>query len=165
MSQKSTPDIQQSVAAITLESVLSNINYYRVHDYVEQIALVNVLPSILSQKPNVRLIVLDSVTFHFRHDFEDLGVRTRLLNGMAQKLTSIAAQFNVAVVVMNQMTTKMTDGGSILTPALGESWGHSCTNRVILYWKDGQRYAHLYKSPTNKSDTVPYQVTSSGIRW
>ena len=28
------------------------------------------LPSILAMYPSVRLVVLDSITFHFRHDFE-----------------------------------------------------------------------------------------------
>lgn len=41
---------------ITLESVLSNITYYRIHSYVEQLALVNLLPSILKQDPKVRSV-------------------------------------------------------------------------------------------------------------
>jgi len=83
---------------------------------------------------------------------------------MAQNLMAVAERFNLAIVLMNQMTTKVQDNDSTLVPALGESWGHSCTNRVILYWKDGQRYAHLYKSPMMKADTAPYQVTSDGVR-
>ncbi len=65
---------------------------------------------------------------------------------------------------MNQMTTRFENNEALLVPALGESWAHTCTNRVVLYWRDGQRYAHLYKSPLKKADTVPYQVTAEGIR-
>jgi RAD51-like protein 2 len=83
---------------LTLEAVLSNIIYYRVHDYVEQIALVNVLPKILREShQRVRLIVIDSVTFHFRHDFEDMSLRSRLLNNLAQNLMFIAEQHGIAV--------------------------------------------------------------------
>jgi RAD51-like protein 2 len=150
----------------TLDKILSRIFYYRVHDYVEQIALVNLLPNIINQLPNVKLIVIDSVTFHFRHDFTDMSLRTRILTTMAQNLMSIAQNFNCSVILMNQMTTKVNgkESGSMLVPALGETWAHCCTNRIILYWKEGQRFAHLYKSPDRKSDTISYSVTEHGIR-
>jgi len=138
----------------TTESILSSIHYYRVHDYVEQIALVNILPSLLQEDPLIKLIVVDSIAFHFRHDFENMSVRTRLLNNMAQSLLEIAEGRKVAVVLMNQVTTKISStAAATLAPALGESWGHTCTNRVILYWKDGCRNAHLYKSPSQEATT------------
>ena len=43
-------------------------------------------------------IVLDSVTFHFRHDFKDLRLRSRLLHGMAQTLGQLASDKDVAVL-------------------------------------------------------------------
>ena len=45
----------------------------------------------------VQLIVIDSIAFHFRHDFDDMSLRTRLLNGLAQKLITIAAHHDIAV--------------------------------------------------------------------
>ena len=138
----------------TVDSILAKIYYYRVHDYVEQIALVNVLSSLLKEDPLIKLIVVDSVAFHFRHDFENMSLRTRLLNNMAQSLLELAEGRQVAVVLMNQVTTKISaTSASRLAPALGESWGHTCTNRVILYWKDGCRKAHLYKSPSQEATT------------
>ena len=65
---------------------------------------------------------------------------------------------------MNQVTTKFGKGGSYLAPALGESWAHACTNRIMLHWEDGVRVASLSKSPSRKPDTVPYQVLPEGIR-
>lgn len=164
----------------SLEYILGSIHYYRIHDYVEQIALVNILPNILQQNPKIKLIVIDSITFHFRHDFDDFKLRSRLLSSMAQSLSSVATQFDTAVcffkilvfltpfvqvVVMNQMTTKFGQGQeSELIPALGEGWGHCCSNRIILSWKDGTRYATLQKSSSKKQDSVPYKVTQDGIR-
>ena len=58
------------------------MHYFRVHNYIEQLALVNILPSFLNSHPDVRIIVIDSIAFPFRHDFEDLSLRTRLLQGM-----------------------------------------------------------------------------------
>lgn len=66
-------------------------------------------------------MVVDSVAFHFRQDFGDMSQRTRILNGMAQQLIRLAAKHDLAVVLINQMTTKVTPGGqSRLVPALGE---------------------------------------------
>lgn len=42
-------------------------------------------------------MIIDSVTFHFRQDFEDLALRTRLLGGMALKLMNLANKYNLAV--------------------------------------------------------------------
>jgi len=69
------------------------------------------------------------------------------------------------VVLINQVTTKITEKGtkSFLAPALGDTWAHACTSRVMLYWDQGQRYASLYKSPSRKSNTVAYCVTAEGV--
>ena len=163
------PDVDRDkvIAEFTLEQILKNILYYRVHDYVEQIALINLLPKMIMQEyPSVKCIIIDSITFHFRHDFENVSLRTKLLNTMAQNLMAIAERSAIAVVLMNQMTTKVDFqlDSAILVPALGESWGHNCTNRIILYWKEGQRYAYLHKSPNKPGITVPYQVAPEGVR-
>ncbi|MBN3308995.1 RA51C protein, partial [Amia calva] len=89
----------------------------------------------------VRLVVIDSIAFPFRHDFEDLSLRTRLLNGLAQQLIQMATQRGVAVALTNQMTTKVGNGQSMLVPALGESWGHAATQRLILHWEGQHRWA------------------------
>lgn len=78
------------------------------------------------------------------------------------------------VILMNQVTTKVSErtpfsgmdskDNNQLVPALGESWGHACTNRIILYWRNGQRYAHLHKCPSMESRTVPFLIAGDGVR-
>lgn len=104
------------------------------------------------------------MTFHFRQNFDDLALRTRLLSEMALKLMKLAKKFNSAVVLLNQVTTKFAEGSFQLTLALGDSWSHSCTNRIILYWNGDERYAYLEKSPSLQSASAPYSVTCRGIR-
>ena len=68
-----------------------------------------------SVEVQVKVVIIDSVTFHFRQDFTDMVLRTRLLSGMAQKLMNIADRFDIAVsfipsiklcdVVMNERGT------------------------------------------------------------
>lgn len=45
-------------------------------------------------------MVIDSVTFHFRHGFPDMGLRTRLLGDMGQRLMQLAAVHDVAVRIL-----------------------------------------------------------------
>lgn len=45
----------------------------------------------------VKIIIVDSVTFHFRQDFDDMALRTRLLSGMALKFMNLAKNYNLAV--------------------------------------------------------------------
>lgn len=89
--------------------------------------------------------MIDSVAFHFRQNFSDMGLRTRLLNGMAQHLRRFADEYEIAVIyamlddagpaceiwflqviLMNQMTTRINRGEhsdsdiATLVPALGK---------------------------------------------
>ncbi|XP_053131078.1 DNA repair protein RAD51 homolog 3 isoform X2 [Hemicordylus capensis] len=154
-----------ALQTFSLEEILSRIYYFRCHDHVELLAQLYLLPSFLSEHSKVRLVVLDSVAFPFRHGFEDFSLRTRLLNGMAQQLISIANSHTLAVVLTNQMTTRIGQAGSSsLVPALGESWGHAATTRMVLHWEKRQRFATLFKSPSQKEATVPFCITPHGFR-
>ena len=57
------------------------------------------------------------------------------------------------------MTTRVGAQGAVVVPALGESWGHACTTRLVLHWRATERHATLYKSPSRPEATVPYQIT------
>lgn len=131
---------------------------------MELLAEVHLLPDFLSEHPKVRLLVIDSVAFPFRQHFDELSQRTRLLNGLAQQLITMATKHNIAVVMTNQMTTKVWSGQSQLIPALGESWGHAPTQRLLLHWSDGRRLASIFKSPGHMDTTVQYQITADGFR-
>eukprot|EP00887_Chlorella_sp_A99_P003080 scaffold9.g3080.t1 len=141
------------------------------------------LPAFLGAHPRIKLIVLDSVTFHYRRgeghahvqwewvggrkggqDIEDMGQRTRQLAQMAQQLMQLAGTRSVAVVLMNHVTTKLAGASTRLVPALGDSWAHAATNRVILYWKDHRRFAFMYKSPSQPAAEAEYAVVAEGWR-
>ncbi|KAI3971360.1 hypothetical protein MKX01_008204 [Papaver californicum] len=132
--------------------------------YTEQIAVINYLDKFIEEHKDVKIVIIDSVTFHFRRDFDDWAQRTRILSTMALKLMKIAKKFGLAVVLLNQVTNKVVEGSFQLSLALGDSWSHGCTNRVILYWNGNQRYAYIDKSPSLRSASAPYSVTGKGIR-
>jgi len=62
-----------------------------------------------------------------------MAERTRLLFGMAQIYLQLATDHSICIIFTNQVASK---GGSVLAPALGESWAHCCTNRVMLRESD-----------------------------
>ena len=47
-------EMQQAGSGLTVERVLSGIHYFRCHDYLELVALVNILPEFIAQHPKVR---------------------------------------------------------------------------------------------------------------
>ncbi|XP_076435175.1 DNA repair protein RAD51 homolog 3-like [Babylonia areolata] len=159
-------DSEGEMRDYNLEKILAGIHYFRCHDYTELLATVHILTSFLQAHPKVKVVIVDSVAFPFRHNVEDLSLRTRLLASLAQSCVQLATRFTLAVVLTNQMTTRFSpgSGGSQLTPALGESWGHACTVRLVLHWEDCQRHALLYKSPSHRETSVLYQITTGGIR-
>jgi hypothetical protein len=103
--------------------------------------------------------------FMFATPTEHTGCRLRTGCRVLQSSANGDACVWDAVVLINQVTTKFAEKGlkSFLAPALGDTWAHACTSRVMLYWDQGQRHACLYKSPSRKSDTVAYCVTADGV--
>lgn len=136
----------------------------RCHDYVELLAELHLLPDFLSAHPRVRLLVIDSVASPFRPLFDDFSLRTRLLNGLSQQLIALATGHDIAVVLTNQLTTRVKGTQSHLVPALGETWGHTPTVRLLLKWAGSRRLATILKSPCQMESTVQYQITSEGFR-
>ncbi|XP_051680752.1 DNA repair protein RAD51 homolog 3 isoform X7 [Oryctolagus cuniculus] len=149
---------QKALEEFTLENILSHIYYFRCCDYTELLAQVYLLPDFLSEHSKVRLVIVDGIAFPFRHDLDDLSLRTRLLNGLAQQMISLANNHRLAghkclshhqhsprvyrnrkleldtkllltqVILTNQMTTKIEKDQALLVPALG--WQH-CTNHQV----------------------------------
>ncbi|KAM4045943.1 DNA repair protein RAD51 homolog 3 isoform 2-T2 [Anomaloglossus baeobatrachus] len=128
-------DQKIAMQRFTLSNILSNIHYFSCHSYAELLAQILVLPDFIAQHSKIKLVIIDSIAFPFRHSFDDLSLRTRLLNMLAQQLINIANQHKLAVVLTNQMTTRIGSSEALLVPALGESWGHAANIRIILHWE------------------------------
>ncbi|NXE37393.1 RA51C protein, partial [Ptilorrhoa leucosticta] len=171
---------KKTLESFSLENILSHIYYFRCRDYIELLAQVYLLPEFLSEHSKVRFFLFkknDGIAFPFRHDFEDLSLRTRLLNGLAQQLIIIANDHKSADIFLflcfkkkkkkiltNQMTTRIGQSQSTLVPALGESWGHAATVRLKKKKKKNQRLATKKKKKKKKESTIAYHITSHGFR-
>jgi RAD51-like protein 2 len=149
--------------ACSPEGLLQHIHVFRAKELQAQQSALRALPSFLRSHPNVRLVAVDSIAFHHRYgawSVQDPVTRHRQLQILAAQLNRIAAEFNVAVVVTNQMTTRLGEtsaganaggfaGGSAVvprrdpaaeeprarvTPALGDVWAHTASTRLQLRW-------------------------------
>lgn len=175
-------------------ALMAGVHVYRCKTLGEQLALVNApLCTFLDAHRDVRLVALDSVAFHFRYGgldgdgFADTrggggdpAARSRMLQQLGASLHRVAAHYNVAVVLVNQMTTRIdstVNSGSssadsmssgTLVPALGETWAHVPNHRLILQWDavgmTPVRTASLVKSNCRPPATCRYQVTEQGFR-
>ncbi|KAM9596847.1 DNA repair protein RAD51 homolog 3 isoform 3-T3 [Trichechus inunguis] len=95
--------------------------------------------------------------YYFRcHDYTELLAQVYLLPDFLSEHSK--------VILTNQMTTKIDKNQASLIPALGESWGHAATIRLIFHWDRKQRLATLCKSPSQKESTVLFQITPQGFR-
>lgn len=89
-----------------LEEVLRRMHVCRTYDAAELYAAVKNLESFLAKNGRVRIIVLDSIAFCFRHEHMDnLPLRSRILTDIATTLRRYSVEHNLIVVITNHMTT------------------------------------------------------------
>ena len=156
---------QDPIPCFTVETVLNfRIHLFRCHETTELLAALDMLPSYV-ETHRVKLVVIDSIAFHFRQDFKDMALRTTILAKMTNTDDELSDS-QVVVVTVNQVTVKPDhlSGGARMLPALGESYAHACTTRVILSWEKNMRTAYLYKSPRLPPGRAKYAVTNGGLR-
>lgn len=59
----------------TEENILKRIYYYRCRNHTELVSAVHLLPTFLNSHSKVKLILVDSIAFPFRYDFDDYALR------------------------------------------------------------------------------------------
>ena len=57
---------------------ISNVGFNPFNEVTELLAVLEMLPQYVEQH-GIRLVVIDSVAFHFRQDFRDMALRTTIL--------------------------------------------------------------------------------------
>ncbi len=162
--------IIQMAKALELDpnEVLENIIVARAYNSDHQMLLAMKAEEIIKEK-NIGLIIVDSLTSHFRSDYSGRGTlaeRQQKLNRHMHFLQKLADIYNLAVVVTNQVMAKPDMFfGDPTTPIGGHIVGHTSTFRVYLRKsKGGKRIARLVDSPNLPEGEVIFFVTEEGIR-
>eukprot|EP01064_Diplonema_japonicum_P034317 TRINITY_DN7076_c0_g3_i1.p1 TRINITY_DN7076_c0_g3~~TRINITY_DN7076_c0_g3_i1.p1 ORF type:complete len:311 (+),score=33.06 TRINITY_DN7076_c0_g3_i1:34-966(+) len=129
---------KETGVTLTVEDVLSKMSVIRALDTTQLLAALHTLSK---TKLSCRLLCVDSIAFSFRQDTFDYVRRTQHLSSVIMQLRQIAASQDVAVLVANQVTTKLDMS---LVPALGETWSHAAEKNISLtVLSDGRRCATI----------------------
>ncbi|CAO3667011.1 unnamed protein product [Umbelopsis ramanniana] len=146
----------------TAKDLLSKIHFFRIYSHFELLAFIADLPDIIETYPKIRIIIIDTITFHLRTNIRDLTTKGKIIKTILELLQKIASSSNLAIVIMNQMTT-FKDGRTII-PALGERWGQRIDCRIQLSEDYDGRYAIRIKPRAKATLRQPFGITTQGIR-
>ncbi|MCX8175048.1 MAG: DNA repair and recombination protein RadA [Candidatus Micrarchaeota archaeon] len=154
-------------AGLDPQQVLSNIQVARAVNSDHQMVLVDKAEEMIKEK-NIRLIVVDSMTAHFRADYIGrgaLGDRQQKLNKHVHALQRLADKYNLAVYITNQvMDNPGILFGDPTTPIGGHVLAHAATYRIYLRkGKEEKRIARLVDSPNMPEGECVFKVTQKGI--
>lgn len=149
------------------QSVLKNIHIARAENSDHQIILLERAEEKI-EKENIKLIVVDSLTSHFRADYLGrgaLGERQQKLNKHVHTLQKLAEKYNLAVYVTNQvMDNPGILFGDPTTPIGGHVLAHMSTYRLyVRKSKDDKRIARLVDSPNLPEGEAVFKVTPKGL--
>jgi len=150
------------------EKVLKNIFVARAFNSDHQILLVDKVSEMIKNGEPIRLVVVDSLTAHFRAEFSGRGQladRQQRLNRYLHNLMKLAEQHNLAIFVTNQvMANPAMMFGDPTTAIGGNIVGHASTYRLYLRrGKKGSRVAKLIDSPNLPDNETVFFVTDKGL--
>ncbi len=150
------------------EKILRNIFVSRAFNSEHQMLLIEKAPEIIEEK-NIGLVIVDSITSHFRADFVgrgELAGRQQKLNRHLHQLQRLSDAFNLAVYITNQVMSRPDVlFGDPTAPVGGHILGHMATYRMYLRrGKEGTRIARMVDAPNLPEAEAVFLITEEGIK-
>ncbi|PIN80152.1 DNA repair and recombination protein RadA [Candidatus Woesearchaeota archaeon CG10_big_fil_rev_8_21_14_0_10_30_7] len=152
------------------EEVLKNIKVARAFNSEHQVLLAEKVEDLIKkQNLPIKIIIVDSLTAHFRAEFIGRGTladRQQKLNKHMHTLMKLADTYNLAIYVTNQVMVKPDMFFGDPTEAVGGNIvAHNSTFRVYLRrGKKDTRVAKLVDSPNLPEGEAIYTVVDKGIK-
>ena len=148
--------------------VLDRIHVARAYNSAHQMLLVDEIKK-QSKNIDVKLIIVDSLTSHFRSEYIGRGMlapRQQKLNRHMKALKQLSDVHNALILVTNQVMSKPDSMWGDPTRAIGgHIVGHASTFRLYLRKsKGGRRIARLVDSPNLPEGEAVFTVTAEGLR-
>ena len=150
------------------QKVLKNIIWAEAYTSDHQMFLLENADRIIKEN-NIRLIVVDSLTAHFRSEYigrENLALRQQKLNQHMHKLIRLARAFNAVALVTNQVMARPdTFFSETIRPIGGHIVAHTSHTRIFLRKaaKGSIRIARLVSSPYLPEGECVFKITENGI--
>lgn len=164
--------IQEIADRFGLEAseTLDNIFIRRVYTHDEQMDAAKLCQALLAEDGTFRLLIVDSIMALFRAEFlgrGQLSERQQTLSSHMRQLNMLAAEYNVAVLIANQVTANpdgMAMFGPQCKPIGGNILAHASTTRLLLKKGRGdQRIAVLQDSPSMPECDATFRISAGGI--
>ncbi len=151
------------------DKVLKNILVARAFNSDHQMLLLDKVAEMIKDGEPIRLMIIDSLTAHFRAEYSGRGQladRQQRLNRYLHNLMKIAEQNNLAVYVTNQVMSDPAQMFGDPTKAIGGNIvGHACTYRMYLRrGKKDSRVCKLIDSPDLPDDETVFMIERDGLK-
>lgn len=151
------------------ENTLKNILVARAFNSDHQMLLLEKIGEMVKNGEPIKLIIVDSLTAHFRAEFSGRGQladRQQKLNRYLHDLMRLGETYNLAIYVTNQvMANPAQMFGDPTTAIGGHIVGHASTYRIYLRrGKKGSRVAKLIDSPNLPDNETIFFVTEKGLK-
>jgi DNA repair protein RadA len=157
-------------AGLEPDKVLANTRVARAYNSDHQMLLTEKVEDLIQKQGlNVKLVVIDSLTAHFRAEFVGRGTlaeRQQKLNKHMHTLLKLADTCNLSVYVTNQVMAKPDVFFGDPTQAIGgHIVAHASTFRIYLRkGKKGSRVAKLIDSPHLEEGEANFFVETKGLK-
>ena len=150
------------------DDALNRIYVSRAYNSDHQMLLVDEIEKILQKDPTYRIIVVDSLTSHFRSEFSgrgELASRQQKLNTHMHQLLRLADLYNLVVLCSNQvMSNPGASYGDPTKPIGGHIVGHNSAFRIYFRpGKEGSTYFKLVDSPNLPNGEGNFIITKDGL--
>ncbi len=151
------------------DKVLKNILVARAFNSDHQILLLDKITELIKDGEPIKIIIVDSLTAHFRAEFAGRGQladRQQRLNRYLHNLLKLGEQHNVAIYVTNQVMADPAQMFGDPTKAVGGNIvAHASTYRIYLRrGKKDTRVAKLIDSPNLPDNETVFMVDTQGLK-
>lgn len=158
---------------VSAEAAMNNIVYARCYtsDHLEQL-LLEAASLMVNDEDRFALLIVDSIMGGFRVDYSgrgELADRQQKLARVMSKLQKVSEEFNVAVVLTNQVMADPGGGCAFMPshpkPVGGHILAHFSTTRIMLRkGRAEQRIAKIYDSPCLPESESVFEIFAGGVR-
>jgi DNA repair protein RadA len=149
------------------EEVNSKIHVAHAFNSSHQMTLLSVKAKELAKQVPVKLIIVDSLTSHFRSEYIGRGCladRQGLLNKHMRDILNFTDVNGAVAVVTNQVLTSPTMYGDPTKPVGGNIVGHNSTYRLYIRKSKNKRTILMIDSPENPTSEVIVSINEEGVR-
>jgi len=153
------------------KKVLAGIFHARIYSSDHQVQMISKAEQLCKER-GVRLIILDSLMALLRSEYVGIGMLARrqsVLNNMIHALSRIAETYNCAILLTNQVATKMMGMFSADDAIGGNIVAHGCHFRLMFKTKGFssnnslKRRAIIVDAPDLPPEEAEFYITSVGI--